>query len=661
MRAGRAGLAGTPGVSRRFMAAAVSVATAAAAGLLASCTGALGDSPEDLATDAAVRFLDRWSEGDVNQAAQATDTPAAARALLSDVDARLQIDATTYSRAGDTTCQGQRCVVPVRLTHTLAGLGTWSYGTKVAVHETAEGGGSGADSSGGEGDGSSYTVAWSPQVVHPRLTEPTSLSRERALPPRASIVDRDGAALTRNGAVFRVGVVPREVQQRTYTELQSLLDIDPAGLQDSVGAAEPDWFVPVITLRGSDYRPVQAELLDVPGVVVDEDVWSLPPTSTWGRALLGSVGPATVETLRAAGPMASSTDVVGISGLQLAFQEQLAGRPGGKVLLVDDDTDATAATLQRFEARPGEDLRTTLDRAVQDAAERAVQSQSKVNALVAVDSASGEILASAVGPGIQSYNTAFLGQYPPGSTFKVVSTAALLERDAVRLDEPARCPDTTTVQGKSFKNYDDFEPLPPGGTFADAFAASCNTAIVSRADELDDSSLHDLADQLGLGRNWHLGVEAFSGSVPVNTSLVDRAASMIGQGRVLMSPLAMAMVAASVESGRPATPALLPDSGGGADQAGAEPLPSPVAGPLRSLMRLVVTQGTATEVDLPGEPVYAKTGTAEFDSDDPSKTHAWMIGFRDGIAFAVVVENGASGSEDAAPVVEEFLRALPSS
>jgi cell division protein FtsI/penicillin-binding protein 2 len=229
----------------------------------------------------------------------------------------------------------------------------------------------------------------------------------------------------------------------------------------------------------------------------------------------------------------------------------------------------------------------------------------------------------------------------------------------VRLDEPAQCPTTTTVEGKSFKNYDDFEALPPGGTFADAFAASCNTAIVSRAQGLGDQAVHDAAEMFGIGGEWDLGVDAFSGSVPSSTSEVDRAASMIGQGRVLMSPLAMAMVAAGVDSGTPKAPRLLPDHTG--EQPAYEPLPDGLVGSLRSLMRRVVTQGTATELnDVPGPPVHAKTGTAEFDSDDPSKTHAWMIGFRGDLAFAVLVDHGASGSEDAAPVVRTFLQSLPS-
>ncbi|HEX2174686.1 MAG TPA: penicillin-binding transpeptidase domain-containing protein [Nocardioidaceae bacterium] len=620
-------------------------------GMLTACTGTFGEGPEDSAADAARGFLDRWSAGQVARAARATDSPQRAGELLADVDAGLQIRSTTYELTGEATCGEQRCRQPVRLTHTLAGMGEWSYRVTVPVDRPAD----------DRADG--FTVAWSPQVVHPRLSADTRLSRERELPPRASILDRDGRPLTRNGEVSRVGVVPRKVQPQTYDRLQQLLDIDPAGLRDSVGAAEPDWFVPVITLRAADYRPVADELLQVPGVAVDSDVWSLPPTSTWGRALLGSVAPATAETLEAAGPLASSADVVGTSGLQLAFQRQLAGRPGGSVLLVDGESGATVDTLHRTRPERGEPLRTTLDRDTQASAEEAVQAARKLTALVAVDSSTGDILASAVGPGIQSYNTAFVGRYPPGSTFKVLATAALLEEQAVQLEEPALCPPTTTVQGKSFKNYDDFEPLPANGTFADAFAASCNTAIVSRADELGDGALHDMAARFGVGVDWDLGVDAFSGSVPTTSSEVDRAAAMIGQGKVLMSPLAMAMVAAAVDSGRPKAPTLLPEGSSAsaepASGASSEPLPDSLARSLRSLMRLVVTQGTASVLDLPGEPVHAKTGTAEFDSDDPSRTHAWMIGFRGDVAFAVLVENGASGSEDAAPVVRTFLEGLP--
>jgi cell division protein FtsI/penicillin-binding protein 2 len=210
------------------------------------------------------------------------------------------------------------------------------------------------------------------------------------------------------------------------------------------------------------------------------------------------------------------------------------------------------------------------------------------------------------------------------------------------------------VDGKRFKN-DEFGSLPAGATFAQAFAASCNTTVVDRADRLADGSLRAAAEQFGVGAAWELPVPAFEGSVPVATSLVDRAASMIGQGRVLMSPLGMALVAGTVASGQARTPSLVGSDGG--DPVGS--LPASTAADLRRLMRLVVTDGTASSLrGLPGA-VAAKTGTAEHGDEPPLGTHGWMIGYRGHLAFACLVVGGAGGNSDAGPVVREFLQQAP--
>ncbi|MPZ61532.1 MAG: penicillin-binding protein [Propionibacteriales bacterium] len=626
------------------------VVAVVAAALTAGCTSGGDADPAAeraaAATSAVEDFLEAWSADRLNQAARRTNAPDRARDLIEQTSDALQITRTSYAIDTEPTCERPRCTQPVTLTHRLAGIGTWTYDTTVKVRE--KGGG--------------FTVQWTLKTLHPRLQSGRRLSRVRELPPRAPILDRDGRRLTRNLPVARIGVVPREVEPRTYAELERLLEIDVANLRASVESAEPDWFVPVINLRRSDYGPVRGELLRAPGISVDMDRWSLPPSPSWGRSLLGNVAPATAETLEGAGPMAVATDVVGATGLQRAYQKRLAGKPGGSVVLVDDETGEKLRTLFRAKPARGKPLRTTLSYEVQDTAELAVRQSPKLTALVAVEASTGDVLASAVGPDIQSFNTAFEGRYPPGSTFKAVSVSALLDAGAVRLNEPARCPSTTTVEGKSFKNYSDFEPLSGDATFADAFAASCNTAMVSRGGQLGDQALHDMAARMGVGADWDLGVPGFSGDVPVNQSAVDQAASMIGQGRVLMSPLAMAMVAAAIDSGTPHTPRLVESgrSGAGAEAAEPEALPGRVESSMRELMRRVVTQGTADELNLPGEPVHAKTGTAEYDSDDPSKTHAWMIGFRGDLAFAVLVDKGASGSTAAAPVARSFLESVGS-
>ncbi|MGH9050842.1 MAG: penicillin-binding transpeptidase domain-containing protein, partial [Acidimicrobiia bacterium] len=87
----------------------------------------------------------------------------------------------------------------------------------------------------------------------------------------------------------------------------------------------------------------------------------------------------------------------------------------------------------------------------------------------------------------------------------------------------------------------------------------------------------------------------------------------------------------------------------------ARPLDPAVAASLQQMMGLVVAEGTGTAAALPGAPVHGKTGTAEFGTATPPQTHAWFIGFRDNLAFAVLVEDGGFGGEVAAPIAARFL------
>jgi cell division protein FtsI/penicillin-binding protein 2 len=164
------------------------------------------------------------------------------------------------------------------------------------------------------------------------------------------------------------------------------------------------------------------------------------------------------------------------------------------------------------------------------------------------------------------------------------------------------------------------------------------------------------AKQFGLGADWHIGLDAYSGSVPADTDLVTRAADMIGQGRVEASPLAMAAVAAAADSGVARTPTLLPGLLPGTRLDEIDPK---VVTQLQDMMRLTVTSGTASVLNGPGIPVYAKTGTAEYQTGKSTGTNAWLIGYRGDLAFAVLVEHGESGGHDAAPIAAAFLHDLP--
>jgi cell division protein FtsI/penicillin-binding protein 2 len=143
--------------------------------------------------------------------------------------------------------------------------------------------------------------------------------------------------------------------------------------------------------------------------------------------------------------------------------------------------------------------------------------------------------------------------------------------------------------------------------------------------------------------------------VPTPADQAGLAATTIGQGQVLMSPLAMAMVAAAVDTGTVHAPLLV--DGAPDDRAPTTRLPGRVVADLHQMMAQVVATGTASGRGLPAG-TYAKTGTAQYGSGNPLPTDAWLIGFNGNIAFAMVVVDGGEGGPTDGPIVARFLDLL---
>ncbi|QXJ25276.1 cell division protein FtsI [Actinomadura graeca] len=296
--------------------------------------------------------------------------------------------------------------------------------------------------------------------------------------------------------------------------------------------------------------------------------------------------------------------------------------------------------------KPGEKVRTTLDRRVQAAAEEAVGGRQA--SIVAIRPSTGEILAVADGLGGLG---AFVSEYPPGSTFKVVTAGALLA-DGMDPGSGADCPAVVVTGQRTIHN--DRNRALGRTTLRDAFAQSCNTTFARLAvEEAGAKGLAASAGRFGWGERLTPGVQAASPAFPGIRSGAALAEAGIGQGEVLASPLLMATVAAAVADGSWRPPRLLEPArireGGGRTP---PPRPVPGAAALRAMMRSAVTDGTAAGAGLPGGTA-GKTGTAEFGEG----THAWFIGFQDGVAFSVLVPAGGSGPEVAAPLAARFLRA----
>jgi cell division protein FtsI/penicillin-binding protein 2 len=594
--------------------------------------------PSPTARDALDGFAATWSRGDDAGAARATTAPTvAARALRANrrgLDGA-KLRASVLSVAED----GDRATARLRLAWRIPRFGRFAYDTRAALRRDDEQG---------------WQVAWDPRLVHPALDSGTRLGTTVDRPPRGRILARDGRPIVTARAVVHVGVARDKVGDvdATARAIAKVVDIDADAYARAIRRAGPQQFVEAVTLRELDFESKQTALQAIDGVQTVDDTAALAPTRGFARALLGTVAPATAEQLERLGSAYGPGAQVGQFGLEARFERRLAGTPTRKVVVrLEDGTQDR--TLRAKGGTAGRSLRTTLDTDVQAAAERALGDRSSEAALVAVKPSTGDVLAVANRPTDSSFDRALAGRYAPGSTFKVISTAALL-RAGLRPDAPVACPKTINVGGRTFKNFEG----EAGGAvpFAQDFAISCNTAFVSLSGRLPASALQRTARDFGLGRKVTLPLPVAASQVPPGVDRVERAAAMIGQGRIVASPLQMAGVAATVAAGRWRAPRLVasdPHRSGTA-------LSGDVLATLRSLMRRVVTAGTGTAVaNVPGE-VIGKTGTSEFGSGNPPPTHAWFIAARGDLAIAVLVERGRSGGSVAAPITARFFSALGS-
>lgn len=507
-----------------------------------------------------------------------------------------------------------------------------------------------------------WRVVWKPSLVYPGLDAERTLGVTTLTAPRGPILGAGDAPIVRPRAVDRYGIDKAHVSGAQAVaaahRLAALVRIDPTAYAKQVRKAGPKAYVEAITIRtGSPDAPDRTEVDAIKGALVVRTTLPLAPSRTFASAILGTVGQPTAEMVKKSNGTLSAGDQVGLGGLQARYDARLGGTPGIRVDLVDASGSGNPTRKQLFSAPPvaGTALHTTLSIPAQSLAERALAGTTTPAALVAIQPSTGNILAAASGPASNGYNTATFAQYAPGSTFKIVSSLALL-RSGVTPTTIVDCPPTVTVDGKQFKNYSDYPPSEIGRIpFRSAIANSCNTAVIGQRHRLGTTTLGDAAAALGLGVDHEVGFPAYFGSVPPAGSATEAAADMIGQGKVQASPLTMATVAASVKQGAAVVPRLLTDLTPVAATPSV-PLTAKEAAQLRSLMRAVVTEGSGRVLlGLPGPPVLAKTGTAEYGSKLPLRTHAWMIAVHGDLAVAVFVEDGQSGSGTAGPILKQFL------
>ena len=616
------------------------LALSLAAGALAGCTSSQ-PGPES----AADAFAAALASGDFAESGLPESDAASAAAFREEAFAALDQWTPAVTVASVAVDEQDEDRATATLSHTWdvdPGDVDWTYTTEAALTRV---------------DGE-WQPVWSPAVLAPDLTAEETLAVQRDRAPRADVLGAGGAVIVEDRAVTHLGIdktrVDAAAQDAAARGLATALEMDADAYAGRVAAAGEKAFVEAIVVRQGDPAYDLAVLSALPGVNAVPDQLPLAPTRTFARPILGAVGPATAEIVEASEGAIAAGDLAGLSGLQKQYDEQLRGNPG---LTITAAAGPATRVLFHLDPAQGEPLALTLDVELQRSAEEVLAPVAPASAIVALRPSTGEVLAAASGPGGGGLSTATVGTYAPGSTFKVVSSLALL-RSGLTPDSTLSCPANVTVDGRAFANY----PGYPASALGEiplrvALAQSCNTAFIGARESASQQALADAAASLGLGQEVAVGFPAYLGSVPSSAEGTDHAASMIGQGKVQASPLAMAVVAASVARGERVVPRLVA-SAEAAEAPAAAPLTAAEAEALRGMMRAFVTEGGGTFLqDVPGEPVLAKSGTAQFGAQDALRNHTWMIAVHGDLAVAVFVEEGDFGSTTSGPLLESFLRA----
>ena len=610
-------------------------AALAAAVLLTGLLNACSSGPQPQTT--ANAYFAAWAKQDWAAMQQlVAQPPADFTAVNQAAFTDLRVHQASFAQ-GTVTTDGSAATEPFTERLALSGVGNISI--KSTLHLTQVQG--------------HWLVNWTPATIAPPLKAGDQLSLHVTWPARAAIVGAGGAPLVTTGQVVTIGVEGARIKDARAVQAALVAAGAPVSAASGAIAAakqHPTYFEPVFTVSQARYNQLQPTIYPIPGTVFQSGDARSAITPGLAAGVVGTVGPITAQELGQLGAPYSAASTVGQTGLEQADERQLAGQPGATVMVVNQ-SGTRIATVATLRSHPGAPVTTTIDPATQHAAEAALAGEGKSAALVALDASTGNVLA-AVSVNSGGFDQAIDGGFPPGSTFKVITSTALITH-GLTPKSAASCPGTATVDGEVFHNAEGEAPV---STLLQAFTESCNTAFIRLATgHLTAPDFPAVATMFGLGRSLHLGLVSFYGSVPQPSDKADLAATAIGQGRVLMSPLSMAAVAAAADTGTVRTPQLVTGASGGTTST----LPLDVVSDLHQMMASVVASGTAAGQGLPAG-TYAKTGTAQYGTANPLKIDAWLMGFKGNVAFACLVVNASgNGGPTCGPIVARFLSDLP--
>jgi len=597
-------------------------------------------------TDSVKNFLLSWEQRSYDDAAAMTTGDRAVVASMLQSAYRQLGAQDLVLTMGPISARGNRATAYFYASFDLGRGGlSWRYTGKLRLRRSAHG----------------WQVVWSPSVIVPGLGAGDRLAVLTTMPKRAVLLDAQGRSLIKRSAVVELGVRPDRVTDPPLTaqrlaKATGLAPSDAVEMSGQIEAWPPNKFLELVQESPGNYYKIRRLLRKVPHLRIK---WARKRLFESNAPLItGQVATETAKTLIDDGQPYRPGTTIGLSGLQQAYQAKLAGKPTTEVV-VQNAGGKQVRVLHRWPGSAASDVHTTISGPVQLAASNALSGVGSPAAIVAVRAGGGQILAAARHtehgmPAVSPLD----GQYQPGQSFTIVSTAALLAIKKVNAKKPFKCYRHNSV-GQEFANVPAEPKLGSHLTFRDVFAHACSTAFVALSLVLPSHELTSAAEKLGIGGPaWKLPLPSFAGRMTnPGSNTGELAADTIGRGSVLVSPLDMALVAGAVDSGTWRAPLLVTNP---ATQRPTRPrLGSSVTGQLRDLMRSTVTSGAARATDVPGGEVYGQVGTAPV----PGHHHlwaSWFVGFRGKVAFSVVVFARSASFAPAVQIASQFAAGLPS-
>ena len=533
-------------------------------------------------------------------------------------------------------------------------------------------------------------------------------------PARGLLYDRNGLLLANNIPSFQLYVSLEDVPDRNHliTQLPKFVEIEEEVLAGKLAKKGRRGRVKIkgnVTLK--EAALVESHRLDLPGVLIQPEYQRHYPLGTYASHVIGYVGEISETQLK--DPEYADLQagrIIGQFGVERTFDEDLLGEPGEEMIEVDA-LGYPKRSLSVNRPIAGDDFYLTLDIHLQQLADDLLGEES--GAIVALDPWNGDILALASRPafnpndlsgGISQKewnhllqdsrhpltNRAIQGQYPPGSTFKIVMASALLDTQMMSPQDTMSCHGFFPFGKRQFRDWKKY-----GHGSVDlkkALAESCDVYFYKAGNQLGIDSIARYSRQFGLGEKTGIPLPSErSGLVPTpqwKTKVKgepwypgETISIAIGQGYLTATPLQMARVAGVVATnGKLAQPRLIkarrlratgdireyPDS-----PVRQLPIPTHIFSTIKEGLAAVVTEGTAKRAQSELVTIAGKTGTAQVIAlkTDPQEEvpkkyqdHAWFVAFapvkHPRIAVAVLVEHMGHGGSAAAPLAKTLIEAF---